>query len=79
MAFDDDFVEVVGLGGVQGPQREVIHDEEVHARDAAVRSWRRASAAAPMFRARLVLFTNSSALGTTASVAEPVISSTSAD
>ena len=31
VAFDDDLVEVVGLGGVQRPQREVVDDEQVDA------------------------------------------------
>ncbi len=31
MAFDDDLVEVVGLGGVEGPQGEVVDDEQVDA------------------------------------------------
>lgn len=33
--FDDQLVEVVGLGGVQGAECEVINDEQVHAREAA--------------------------------------------
>ena len=31
MAFDDDLVEVVGLGRVQRPEGEVVDDEEVDA------------------------------------------------
>ena len=33
MAFDDDFVEVVGLGGVEWAEREVVDEEQVGAGD----------------------------------------------
>src|SRR6185295_5874098 len=29
VAFDDDFVEVAGFGGVEGSQREIVDDEDV--------------------------------------------------
>src|SRR3546814_19097134 len=29
VSFDDDLVEVTGLGGAEGPQREVVDDEDV--------------------------------------------------
>ena len=29
VAFDDDFVEVAGFGGVEGVEREIIDDEDV--------------------------------------------------
>ena len=29
VAFDDDFVEVAGFGGVEGPQREVVDDQDI--------------------------------------------------
>jgi hypothetical protein len=35
VAFDDQFVEVVGVGGVEGSQGEVIEDEDVDAGQAA--------------------------------------------
>jgi len=35
MALDDNFVEVVGLGGIEGPEGEVVDDEEVDIGDAA--------------------------------------------
>lgn len=35
MAFDDDFVEVAGFGGVEGAQREVVDDEDVDGRQPA--------------------------------------------
>ena len=35
VAFDDDFVEVVRLGGVEGFDREVVDDEQVNGGDPA--------------------------------------------
>lgn len=34
VAFNDDFVEVVRLGGVEGLDREVVNDQQVHGGDA---------------------------------------------
>jgi hypothetical protein len=35
VSFDDELVEVVGLGGVQGPKGEVVEDEQVDAGELA--------------------------------------------
>ncbi len=35
VAFDDEFVEVVGLGGVEGFEGEVVQDEDVDAGELA--------------------------------------------